>query len=85
MRLLISLVCSLSCAAMLHAQTAAMDAAACERLAASLGLPNAKVTLAQPVTSHRFVPPATPGASAPPVPHRSAGVLPRHLDADSVN
>jgi len=43
-----------------------MDAAACERLAASLDLPNAKVTVAQPVASHRFVPPAAPGASAPP-------------------
>jgi feruloyl esterase len=66
MRQLISLAGALSCAALLHAQTAAMDAAACERLAASLDLPNAKVTLAQPVTSHRFVPPGTPGASAPP-------------------
>ena len=43
-----------------------MDAAACERLAASLNLPNSKVTLAQPVTAGRFLPPATPGASAPP-------------------
>jgi feruloyl esterase len=43
-----------------------MDTAACERLAASLDLPNARVTLAQPVASHRFVPPAAPGASAPP-------------------
>jgi feruloyl esterase len=43
-----------------------MDAAACERLAASLNLSNAKVTLAQPITSHQFVPPAAPGATAPP-------------------
>jgi len=43
-----------------------MDAAACERLAASLELPRAKVTAAQPVTSHQFTPPAPPGASAPP-------------------
>ena len=41
-----------------------MDAAACERLAASLELPNAKVTLAQPVTSRQFAPPR-PGARAP--------------------
>ena len=66
MRLLISLVCALSCAASLHAQATSMDAAACERLAASLKLPNAKVTLAQPVTSRQFMPPAAPGASAPP-------------------
>ena len=66
MRLLTSLVCALSCAAALHAQTASMDTAACERLAASLNLQNAKVTLAQPVTSRQFVPPAAPGASAPP-------------------
>ena len=66
MRLLIFLVSALGCAASLHAQSAAMDAAACERLAASLDLPNAKVTLAQPVTSHRFTPPAAPGAGAPP-------------------
>ena len=43
-----------------------MDAAACERLAAAVTLPNAKVTLAQPVTSHQFVPPTAPGVSAPP-------------------
>jgi len=66
MRLLTSLVCALACAASLHAQTASMDAAACERLAAAVTLPNAKVTLAQPVTSRQFVPPAAPGASAPP-------------------
>ncbi len=43
-----------------------MDTAACERLAASLNLQNAKVTLAQPVTSRQFAPPTAPGASAPP-------------------
>ena len=66
MRLLTSLVCALSCAVALHAQTAAMDTAACERLAASLNLQNAKVTLVQPVTSRQFVPPAAPGGGAPP-------------------
>jgi len=66
MRLLTSLVCALSCAASLHAQKASIDAAACERLAASLELPRAKVMAAQPVTSHQFTPPAPPGASAPP-------------------
>jgi feruloyl esterase len=59
-------VCGLSCAALLHAQTAAIDADACARLAVSLDLPNTKVTLAQPVTSHQFLPPTAPGASAPP-------------------
>jgi feruloyl esterase len=59
-------MCALSCAASLHAQKASMDAAACERLAASLELPRAKVTQAQPVTSREFTPPATPGAGAPP-------------------
>src|SRR6187399_972907 len=66
MRLLTSLVCALSCAASLHAQKASLDAAACERLAASLELPRAKVRLAQPVTSRQFVPPAAPGAGALP-------------------
>jgi feruloyl esterase len=66
MRLLISLVCALSPAALLQAQTAAIDVAACERLAASLELPNAKVTLTQAVTSRQFVPAAGPGATAPP-------------------
>ena len=66
MRLLISLVCALSCAAALQAQHVSMDAAACERMAASLTLTNARVTLSQPVTSRQFVPPAAPGASAPP-------------------
>ena len=66
MRLFTSLACALSCAALLHAQQASMDAATCERLATSLHLQNARVTLAQPVTSGRFVPSAAPGASAPP-------------------
>ena len=64
MRLFTSLTCALSCAALLHAQRASMDAATCERLAASLHLQNARVTLAQPVTSGRFVPSAAPDASA---------------------
>jgi feruloyl esterase len=64
MRLLISVATALSCATALHAQTAAsMDATTCERLAASLSLTNARVTLAQAITSHQFVPPAA-GASA---------------------
>ena len=66
MRLFTSLTCALSCAALLHAQQASIDAATCERLAASLHLQNARVTLAQPVTSGRFVPSAAPDASAPP-------------------
>ena len=66
MRLLTSLAYALSSAALLHAQQASMDAATCTRLGASLDLANARVTLAEPITSGRFISPAPPGASAPP-------------------
>jgi hypothetical protein len=59
-----------------------MDTAACERLAASLNLQNAKVTLAQPVTSRQFVPPTAPGASAPPA-TSSAGLRDAALADDA--
>jgi feruloyl esterase len=66
MRLLMSVVGSLSCAVALHAQTASMNAATCERLAASIKLATVRVTSAEPMTSRQFAPPAAPGASAPP-------------------
>lgn len=66
MRLLTSVVCALSCAVTLHAQTASINAASCERLAASLKLPTVRVTLAEPIVSRQFVPPAAPGANRPP-------------------
>ena len=66
MRLLTSLVCAFACAASLHAQTASMEAAACERLAASLDLPKATVTMAQAGDVRLILPPAPPGANAPP-------------------
>ena len=40
-----------------HAQTSSVSAAACERLAASLKLPNSTVTSATPVAAGKFVPP----------------------------
>ena len=85
MRPLTSLACALSCAALLHAQQASMDAATCERLAASLNLPNANVTLAQSVTA-RPIPPARRAWRERPAccPRGSAAVLSRHLDADAV-
>jgi feruloyl esterase len=61
-----AVACALSCSALLQAQKTALDVAACERLAQSLTLQNAKVTLAQPVTAGQFVPPSAPGAAAPP-------------------
>ena len=66
MKIFTAFVCALSCSALLHAQKASLDAAACERLAASLKLPNATVTLATPVTSGQFVPPPAPNATTPP-------------------
>jgi feruloyl esterase len=47
-----------------HAQGPTVDAAACERLAASLRLPNTTVTSAQAVAAGRFVPPGGNAAAA---------------------
>ena len=66
MRTFTAFVCALACGALVHAQKASIDAAACERLASSLKLPHAVVTMAKAVTSGQFVPPAAPNASAPP-------------------
>ena len=47
-----------------HAQTSSVSAAACERLAASLKLPNSTVTSATAVAAGKFVPPGGGGAAA---------------------
>jgi feruloyl esterase len=60
---LVSLVLLLPGAA--HAQTSSVDAAACNRVAASLRLTNATVTATDVVAAGHFVPPAGAGAAAP--------------------
>jgi len=57
--------CALLLPSATYAQNAARDAAACDRVAASLKLTNAKVTAAHAVTTGRFTPPAAPGAGTP--------------------
>ena len=54
-----------------HGQTSAVSTAACERLAASLELPNSTVTSAEAVAAGQFVPPAGGAAAA-----RAAASLP---------
>jgi feruloyl esterase len=61
MRIPAAVACVLLSATVAHAQTRAVDAAACERLATSLKLPTTTVTSAQAVPAGRFVP---PGANA---------------------
>jgi feruloyl esterase len=51
-----------------HAQTSAVSAAACERLAASLKLPNSTVTSATAVAAGKFVPPGGRAAAAASLP-----------------
>ena len=67
MRTVIAAVCALSCAAILHGQGSSVTAAACERLASSLNLKNAKVNSVQAVAAGDFTPPPPPGAARPPV------------------
>src|SRR5436190_2058457 len=66
MKTVIAAVCALSCAALLHAEGTQITAAACERLAASLKLQNAKVSAVQAVSGGEFTPPPPPGAARPP-------------------
>jgi feruloyl esterase len=65
MKFAVLVTCAFLLPSMAHAQKPAADAAACDRLAASLKLTNAKVTAAHAVTAGRFTPPAAPGAEAP--------------------
>jgi feruloyl esterase len=62
MRTLVTVVVSLLVGASAHAEES-VSAAACERLAASLKLPNTTVTAAKPIAAGRFTPPGG-GASA---------------------
>jgi tannase/feruloyl esterase len=57
--------CAFLLPSMASAQKSTGDAAACDRLAASLKLTNAKITSAHAVSAGRFTPPAAPGGEAP--------------------
>jgi feruloyl esterase len=65
MKIAVLVTCAFLLPSMADAQKPAADAAACDRLAASLKLTNAKVTAAHAVTAGRFTPPAAPGGEAP--------------------
>src|SRR5215468_4985733 len=65
MRVLALVTCVALLPSVASAQKPSTDAAACDRLAASLKLTNAKVTAAHAVSGGRFTPPAAPGADAP--------------------
>src|SRR3972149_1894595 len=64
MRTLMAVVGALLAGDLVSAQGPAPDAAACERLAASLRLPNTTVTSAKAVAAGRFVPPDGTPATA---------------------
>ena len=71
MRSLTAVLCAVLSAAAVYAQEAAVSAAACERLAASLKLPHAAVTSVQPVAAGTFTVPGGGAAAA-----RAAAGLP---------
>lgn len=71
MKTVIAVTCVLLSGTLAQAQTPSVSAAACERLAASLALPNSTVTSAEAVAAGAFTPPAG-GANA----ERAAAGLP---------
>ena len=71
MKTVIAVVCVLLSGTLAHAQTSSVSAAACERLASSLRLPNTTVSSAQAVAAGAFTPPAGGAAAA-----RAAAGLP---------
>ncbi len=71
MRIVIAVACVLLSGTFAHAQTPSVSAAACERLAASLALPNSTVTSSAVVAAGAFTPPGG-GAAA----ERAAAGLP---------
>ena len=71
MKTVIAVACVLLSGTLAQAQTPSVSAAACERLAASLALPNSTVTSAEAVAAGAFTPPAG-GANA----ERAAAGLP---------
>ena len=64
MRTIIIATCALLLPTMSYAQHAAVDAAACDRLAASMKLTHAKVTSSHAVAAGHFVPPNAAGGAA---------------------
>ena len=64
MKTIVIATCALLLPAMGYAQHASVDDAACDRLAASLKLANAKVTSSHAVTAGHFVPPGAAGSTA---------------------
>ena len=64
MRTLTAVLCVFLSSGIAYAEGASVDAAACERLAASLKLPRTTVTSAQAVPAGAFVPPGPGGAAA---------------------
>ena len=71
MKTVIAVACVLLSGTFAHAQTPAVSAAACERLATSLTLPNSTVTSAKAVAAGAFTPPGGGAAAA-----RAAAGLP---------
>ena len=71
MKTVIAVVCLLLFTSSAHAQTSPVTAAACERLSASLALPNSTVTSAKAVAVGAFTPPGGGAAAA-----RAAADLP---------
>ena len=71
MKTVIAVACVMLSGTFVHAQTPAVSAAACERLATSLVLPNSTVTSAKAVAAGAFTPPGGGAAAA-----RAAAGLP---------
>ena len=64
MKTLVVAACALLLPSMAHAQKSSTDAAACDRLAATLKLANAKVTSTHAVAAGHFLPPTATGGAA---------------------
>lgn len=64
MRILTGTLCALSLSSIIAAQSRPIDEAACERLAASLKLPNTTIASAQVVAAGQFTPPGPPAEGA---------------------